>query len=290
MSKPVVFVIGATGSVGLATVKALVSKYTSQVEIRAGVRNPEKADQLKSLGVPVVKAEMGSAELENTLRGVDVLFINTPGIEHRAEPTVATAVSAKNAGVKHQVIVSLFTPERWGSILGGEFAKLEKDIEALGIAFTFLRLPSFVENYFGFKDTIKSQSVIANPLDASKRYNAIVVADAGNAAAAVLVNPSIHSNKTYDIVSDRHSYEDVVAAFSEALGKTITYNRVSYDDARKFLSEAGFPEWRTDGVFQYYKHIDVEEDATSGNDYQTITGEQPTNLATWVSQVKGAFE
>ena len=290
MSKPVVFVIGATGSVGLATVKALVSKYTSQVEIRAGVRNPEKADQLKSLGVTVVKAEMGSADLENTLRGVDVLFINTPGIEHRAEPTIATAISAKNAGVKHQVIVSLFAPKTSGSTIGKEFDKLEREIEALGIAFTFLRLPYFVENYFSFKDTIKSQGVIANPVDPSKGYNTIIVEDAGKAAAAILVDPSKHSNKAYGIVSDRHTFRDVVAAFSEALGKTITYNRLSYDDSKKFLTEAGFPEWRIEGLFQYCKRIDAGVDPTSGNDYQIITGEQPTNLATWVSQVKGAFQ
>ena len=47
MGKPVVFVIGASGDVGSATVQALSAKYSDKVEIRAGVRNPDKADKLK---------------------------------------------------------------------------------------------------------------------------------------------------------------------------------------------------------------------------------------------------
>ena len=47
MAKPVVFVIGASGNIGSATVQALSAKYSDKVEIRAGVRNPDKADKLK---------------------------------------------------------------------------------------------------------------------------------------------------------------------------------------------------------------------------------------------------
>ena len=48
MAKPVAFVIGASGNVGSATVQVLSSKYADKVEIRAGVRNPDIADKLKS--------------------------------------------------------------------------------------------------------------------------------------------------------------------------------------------------------------------------------------------------
>ena len=115
MSKPVVFVIGASGNVGSATIQALAAKYASRVEIRAGVRNPDKADKLKSIpNVSVVKAEMGTAELENTLKGVHSLFIVTPGVINRAALTIATAESAKKAGVNHQLIVSIPTADKKG--------------------------------------------------------------------------------------------------------------------------------------------------------------------------------
>jgi len=39
MAKPVVFVIGASGNVGMVTVKALADKYATKVEIHAGTCN-----------------------------------------------------------------------------------------------------------------------------------------------------------------------------------------------------------------------------------------------------------
>ena len=87
MSKPVIFVIGATGNVGTATVQALSDKYAGQFDIRAGVRNPDKADKLKALaGVTVVQATQGDTDnLVGILKGVDALYIIAPGIENHAQ-------------------------------------------------------------------------------------------------------------------------------------------------------------------------------------------------------------
>ena len=46
-------------------------------------------------------------ELVGTFAGVNTLYINTPGVENRAELAVATAEAAKEAGVKHVVVVSV---------------------------------------------------------------------------------------------------------------------------------------------------------------------------------------
>ena len=49
--------IGASGNIGLATLHVLSTKYADKVEIRAGVRDPDKADKVKAIaGVNVVKA------------------------------------------------------------------------------------------------------------------------------------------------------------------------------------------------------------------------------------------
>jgi uncharacterized protein YbjT (DUF2867 family) len=294
MSKPVVFVIGATGNVGVATLKSLSSKYAGRVEIRAGVRNPEKAEQIQSLaGVTVVKAAMGGEGLEETLKGVHSLFIVTPGAENRAELVIATAGAAKRAGVKHQVIVSVLTADNTDTVFGRQCTKLETEVKALGVAYTFLRLPFFVENYWGFKDTIKGAGAIYTPVDPTKTFSPVVVGDVGNAAAAVLVEPAKHTNQTYNVISDRHTYNEVATAFSEALGKTVTYTRVSYDDAKKAFLGTGIPEWQVDGGIELFKLMNEEDPIISTEnvgDYQKITGEQPTNLKAWVAQVKGAFE
>jgi uncharacterized protein YbjT (DUF2867 family) len=47
--KPVIMVIGASGNVGMSTVKALASQYAYTFTIRAGVRNPDTADSVKAI-------------------------------------------------------------------------------------------------------------------------------------------------------------------------------------------------------------------------------------------------
>ena len=294
MSKPVVFVIGATGNVGSATVQALSAKYASRVEIRAGVRNPDKAEKLKSISnVSVVKAEMGSAELQNTLKGVHALFIVSPPVENRAALTIATAEYAKKAGVKHQVVIAAPTTAKMDTILGAQLSEIETAVKGLGVPYTLLGLPFFYENHFGFKDTIKGASAIYSPVDATKSFGQVAVADIGNAAAAILADPAPHTNKHYDIVSSCPSYNDLAAALGEALGEKITYNRVPYEDAKKSFLEMGLPQWQIDGMIMQYKLTDAGDPAaitTIVGDYQKITGEQPTSLKAWVAQVKGAFE
>ena len=294
MSKPIVFVIGASGKVGSATVQVLAEKYATKVEIRAGVRNPDKADKLKAIaGVSVVKAEMGSAELKTTLQGVDTLFIVTPGAENRAELSISTAKSAKEAGVKHQVVVSVIAVDRQDILFGRQFTEIETSLKALGVTYTILRLTIFFENNFGFKSSIKDAGAIYFPVDPSKKFCTASVGDIGKAAAAILVSPAKHAYKTYNIVGDHHSYGDVAAAFGEALGKTVTYNRVSYDAAKQAFLGKGLPEWHVDGLMELFKLIDSGDSAistTESSDYNLIAGQQPTSLKAWVTQVKGAFE
>ena len=295
MAKPVVFVIGASGNVGSATVQVLSSKYADKVEIRAGVRNPDKADKLKSLpNVSVVQAEAGDKEkLTKTLKGVHTLYIVTPGVENRAQLTIATAQAAKEAGVKHLLVVSVPTAELTDTIFGRQFSEIETGVSQLGVPYTILRLPFFVDNYIGFKDNIKGQGAIYCPADGTKPFTTVAVEDAAKAGAVILVDPIKHVNKTYIIVSDRHTHNDVAAAFSEALGKTVTYNRVPYDAAKQTFLGIGLPHWRADAGLELYKLIDDGSPLTNVADtshFHQITGEQPTSLKTWVSQVKSAFQ
>ena len=294
MAKPVVFVIGATGLVGSATVKVLAEKYASQVEIRAGVRSPDKAEKLKALSsVSVVKAEMGSAELKHTLKGVNALYIVTPPTENRAQLVISTAEAAKEAGVKHLLIVSVHVADLQDTIFGRQFTELEGTVKKLGVAYTILRLPMFNANYFGFKDTIKGASAIYAPADPTNPFTTVTMADAAKASAAVLVNPAKHADKTYNIISDRHTYGDVAAAFGEALGKTVTYNRVPYDAAKQAFMKMGMAEWQVDGMLELIKLIDDASPVANPqdiSDFHQITGEQPTNLRAFVAQVKGAFQ
>ena len=145
MSKPVVFVIGASGNVGAATITTLSEKYADQVEIKAGVRNPDKASKLQAIpNVEIVQATMGDSKLVSTFTGVSTLYIVTPNTEDRAQLVFSTAESAKQAGVKHIAVVSSPTAEFVVDItFRRQFNEMETKIATLGINYTVIRLPMF---------------------------------------------------------------------------------------------------------------------------------------------------
>jgi len=158
---------------------------------------------------------------------------------------------------------------------------------------TFLRLPFFVENLWGFKDSIVGQGAIYCPVDPTKPHTPVVVEDAGKAGAAILADPSKHAGKTYTIVSDRYTYNDVAQGFSKALGKEIKYNRVPYEAAKQAFFGMGLPEWQTDGVLELFKLFDSgapETNTADLSDYEKITGEKPTSLSAWITKYAPGFQ
>ena len=245
-------------------------------------------------GVTVVKAEMGEeVELPTTLKGVDALFIVTPSSENRATLAIKTAKVAKAAGVKFIAVVSVLVAELTDTVLGKQFSEIERAILKLGVPYTILQLPKFVEVYWGFRDGIVGQSSIFSPVDPTKPYTAVVVEDIGKAAAAILADPQKHAGKTYQIVSERHTFNDVAAAFSEVLGKEVKYIRVPYEAAKKALRDTGLQEWEVTLVIELNLLVDNgAPETTLGNpsDFTALTGEQPTSIKSWVRKYAGAFQ
>jgi len=292
MSKPVVFVMGASGNIGSATVSALSSRYSDAVEIRAGVRNPEKADNLKTLqNVKIVKATMGNPDLVSTLKGVDTLYIVTPGAEERAHLTIATAESAKKAGVKHIAVVSVFTASFTDTVFGEQLSEVEARVSKLIVPYTFIRLPLFVDNLYGFKDSISSQGAVFYFLDPEKKFPQVTVEDAGKASAAVLVDPKKYANKTLELTSNINSYNDIIADFTKALGREVKYTQLPIDTAQATLEGMGWPGWQAKGVVELMSLIN-EGEFPKGDlgVYKAITGEKPTDIETWTNKHAASFK
>ena len=292
MGKPVVFVIGASGNIGAATVTALAARYADKLEIRAGARNPDKLKL--PTGVTAVQATMGDKEtLKSTFKGVDTLYIVTPGTQNRAELAIATAEAAKEAGVKHLVVLSVPTARLTNTVFGAQLSPVEDVVEKLGVPYTLLRLPYFFENFWGFKDAIVGQGTIYSPVDPEKPFTAVAVEDAGVAAAVVLADPAKHAGKTYHILSDRQTHNDLAQAFSKSLGKEIKYVRVPYDAAKQSFLGAGYPAWQVEGLLELLRLFDngaPETNIADLSDYEAITGEKSTTYTEWIAKYAPGFQ
>ena len=296
MSKPTVFVLGCSGSIGSTTVRALSRKYSDTLNILAGTRDTasEKVASLRSLpGVTILHADMNNKEgLRDLLTGVTALFIVTPTNGFRL--AIGAAEVAKTSGVKHILTVSVLTVELTDTIYGKQYGELESSVKHLQIPYTFIRLPPFVDNYWAYKRPIQQNSSFSTPADPTKPFSAVVVEDAGKAAAAIMADPEKHYGKTYKLISNRHTLNELAAAFSQALGKNVKYERISYNDCRHRLVEVvGFSEEDADGILEIYRLTDEEcpmVDDPEMSHFNQITGEKPTSLKEWVNEVTPAFK
>ena len=296
MSKPMVFVLGCSGSIGSATVRALSRKYSDTLNILAGTRDTasEKVASLRSLpGVTILHADMNNKEgLRDLLTGVTSLFIVTPTNGFRL--AIGAAEVAQASGVKHILTVSVLTVELTDTIYGKQYGELESSVKHLQIPYTFIRLPPFVDNYWAYKRPIQQNSSFSTPGDPTKPFSAVVVEDAGKAAAAIMAEPEKHYGKTYKLISNRHTLNELAAAFSQALGKNVKYERISYNDCRRRLVDVvGFSEEDADGILEIYRLTDEEcpmVDDPEMSHFNQITGEKPTSLKEWVNEAAPAFK
>ena len=96
-----IFVSGATGTTGGATVQALRATGANVV---AGVHSTEKADALKSLGATLRPFDLADVRaMTDAMSGADGLYLVTPVSERTEELTKAIVQAAKAAGVGHIV-------------------------------------------------------------------------------------------------------------------------------------------------------------------------------------------
>ena len=93
----------------------------------------------------------------------------------------------------------------------------------------------------------------------------------------VLADLSKHSNKTYNIISDRYTYNDLTAAFSEVLGREIKYVRVPYETTKQAI-QANLQKLQVDGLLQLFKLID--DGAASMKDQEMSSFTDITNQLT----------
>ena len=125
-----------------------------------------------------------------------------------------------------------------------------------------------------------------------------MVEDAGKAAAAIMVEPEKHYGKTYRLISNRHTLNELAVAFSQALGKDVRHEWISYETFRcQLVDVAGFSEENADAVLETYRLIDEESRVVNQPEYTPesshfaqITGEKPTSLQEWVNQVAPSFK
>ncbi|MHA7772140.1 SDR family oxidoreductase [Roseibium sp. M-1] len=234
-------VTGANGQLGRLVLKHL-TKLAGE-PVRAMVRSPEKAQDLASRKVSVVKGDYDdAASLGAALEGVDrLLLISGSEVGKRVPQHKAVIDAAKAAGVRFIVYTSLLNVPHSSLQLGIEHAATETLLAESGIAHAVLRNGWYVENFGGKIAAALAHGTVAGAAGDGK-ISAAGREDYAEAAARVLTGDDL-STRAYELGgSPAFSLGDLAAELSRQSGRTIPFNNLPEDTYAGILVQAGLPE------------------------------------------------
>ena len=283
-----ILITGAGGTVGSELVKALSA---AGVKFRAAYNSPTKVDQARRNGLDAVAIDYAKPEtVAAALAGADHLFLLGAGAAGQTEAEIGVVRAAKKAGVKHVVKLSV-----WGA--DGEafsFAKVhrpvERELEASGLGWTFLRPNGFMQNLPNFfAATIKSQGAFYTP-SRGCHISHVDVRDIAAVASKALTDPG-HEGKIYTLSGpEALTYTEIAAKLSAAIGKPVTYVDVPDADFKKGAMAAGMPEGYADAMLSLIHFYEGDHASRVTDDVLRVTGRKPFNFDQFARGHANAFK
>lgn len=250
-----ILVTGATGTIGSQVVKLLREKG---VELRAFVRDPNKASSIRGPGVDIVQGDMGTpATLDAAMKGIDKVFLLSVGDPRQVELQGDVINAAKRAGAEHIVKLSAqgASPDSPVSLARWHY-ETEKQLENSGLAYTHLRPTFFMQNFLGYVSTIKADGAFYVPMHETK-LNMVDARDIAAVAVATLTEQG-HAGKAYEITGpEALSFAEAADKLAAAIGKPVRHVYVSPDAARNSMLASGMPRWLVDDLLKLFELFDA---------------------------------
>ncbi|BDU21649.1 NAD(P)H-binding protein [Dyella sp. GSA-30] len=282
---PHILITAAGGKVGQHVAKQLSDKG---VAARAGFHSQDKAAAPQPRGIEGVVLDFENPEtIAAAFKGIDTLFLVTPGSPYAARQEERLLAEARKVGVGRVVKLSGKIAEHHTVGFGVWNTEAERQIKNSGIPYTILRGNFFMQNLFGSADPIKQGAFTMGP--AAKKIALLDARDVAAVAVAALTEPG-HSGQTYDLngpeLLDGHAQALV---FSEVLGRPVKYLDVSAPDFIENLKKFGLPGWLVEAFGVAAADAEVPGDQSSAT-VARILRRKPGSLAQFVRDYRSAFD
>jgi len=234
-------VTGANGQLGRLVLKHLA--HLTDAPIRALVRSPDKAHDLASAQVTVVKGDYDDpAGLPAALDGVSrLLMISGSEVGKRVPQHSAVIEAAKAAGVAFITYTSLLNVPASSLMLGTEHAETERLLLESGIPHAVLRNGWYVENFAGTVAAALAHGAVVGASGDGK-FAAAGREDYAEAAARIVSGGDLSTRALELAGHPAFSLGDLAAELSRQSGREIPFNNLPEDAYAGILVQAGLPE------------------------------------------------
>jgi NAD(P)H dehydrogenase (quinone) len=286
-----IVVIGATGNTGRAVVKELKALGQDPIAV---VRNPDKARDVLGAGTKTAVADLADkAALEKALKGADAVFLTTNVNPQLAEQNTNAIDAALAAGVKVLVRLSagraVVGPDSLAPSGRTHYA-IDQRLRGLNIGWVILRPGLFMQNYLGQAAGIKNDGKLVNTASADLGIAYVDVRDTGAIAARILIDPKPHLGKEYEFTGKSVTLPQFADAFSQVLGKKVSYVPVTLEQNEQAVRARGLPDWLTTHLLAIAKITATGGFSTEDTKaIKDIVKRDPITVKQFVTDFKGAF-
>lgn len=241
-------VLGASGQVGSAVVKSL---QKNGQPVTAVVRNPEKADELKHNGVPILQADLfDTPALQKAFEHADTVFLLTPedpasqDVLADAKTIVENYREAIHAcGVKKLVALSSLGAQHALGTGNLEMSyMLEHAFQGLPVQQIFIRAPYYYSNWMPYITTVQEQGILPTFFPADLKISMGAPADVAAFIARTLMNAIPEQKKLYELTGPAYSSADVASILGNILHRTVEAQTIPPNQWHSTLLQAGFSE------------------------------------------------
>jgi uncharacterized protein YbjT (DUF2867 family) len=239
-------VTGATGNTCSILIPALIK---AGQQVRAFVRNEEKAQHLKEAGVEIYVGDLDRPEtIEGALKDIDQVYLCTWNGPTATQQGLNVISAIKKAGIKPFVVRhSAFGSK--GSRIIQQIDEVDNALKASGLRWTSIKPTFFMQNLMMAAPTVKSDGKIYWDW-ADGKAGMIDIRDVAESALGALTGKAVEGKEYILTGPESVSMHDVAASFTKKLGKPVAYIPVPHETSKEAMIGMGFPEFIVDGYME----------------------------------------
>ena len=229
--------VTTAGKVGSEASRLLAERG---IAVRVIARNAEKAAALATDGVDVFQGDLEvPASVDAAMEGVSSVVLVTPPVVQQELNVIGSAV---RAGVEHVVKITTKASADSPIARRRNQAQIENALIASGLGYTLLRNNAYMQNFLMMAPGIARTNGFSTATG-DGRVGHVDVRDVAAVAAEIAASPSAHAGETYwPTGPEVLSGTEVAAVLSNVLGRTISFQPITFEEQKQAMIDVGLPE------------------------------------------------
>jgi uncharacterized protein YbjT (DUF2867 family) len=277
--------ICVTGASGTLSSEVITQLESANAPLRAAYFSTIGAEAARARGLKAVIIDYNRPEtLRAAFQGCNNLFLLGPNVLSQTQLELNAVEAARTAGAQHIVKQSVMGAAEEAYSLAKVHRPVEIAIESSGLAWTFLRPNSFMQNTVTFMgNTIRAESAFYSASGQAK-ISHVDVRDIAAVAVKALTEPN-HEGKAYTLTGpEALTYDELADELSKVLRRPIRHISLSPSELKNGMLAEGMPEEITDRMLDLERYFREDRASRITNDIKQVTGRDPRRFAQYAHE------